>query len=308
MAADREKVSSGIDAQLRAASTSAGECGVEDQVGRVGVTPPIWGNMGKEPDDGPQTGPKAPQRGPGLPVVDGDRTTTTHGGPLVEIVVTGRHIDVPALLRTHAEEKLAKVAKLAPKAQRVDVEVSRERNPRMSEICERVELTCVSPGPVIRAEASAHEMLEAFDLAWAKLESRLRKAADRRHVHRGARTPVSVASATKELGDRAYSANGAATDAAQRAASVSDLAAIDDNPASDDADTNHAGPMLMREKLHKASPMTLDQALYEMELVGHAFFLFVDQESALPSVVYRRHGYDYGVIRIDTSPDPVARG
>jgi ribosomal subunit interface protein len=216
---------------------------------------------------------------------------------LVEIVVTGRHIDVPALLRAHAEDKLAKVAKLAPKAQRVDVEVSRERNPRMSEICERVELTCVSPGPVIRAEASAHEMLEAFDLAWAKLESRLRKAADRRHVHRGARTPVSVATATKELGERAYSANGAAVDAA-----------AGDAPGDDsDAATNHTGPMLVREKLHKASPMTLDQALYEMELVGHAFFLFVDQESALPSVVYRRHGYDYGVIRIDTSADSTAR-
>jgi ribosomal subunit interface protein len=212
---------------------------------------------------------------------------------LVEIVVTGRHIDVPPLLRTHAEDKLAKVSKLAPKAQRIDVEVSRERNPRMSEICERVELTCVSPGPVIRAEASAHEMLEAFDLAWAKLESRLRKAADRRHVHRGARTPVSVSTATKELGQRAYSANGATADSAPAAD-----AAADDEPA---------GPMLVREKLHKASPMTLDQALYEMELVGHAFFLFVDQDSALPSVVYRRHGYDYGVIRIDTSSDSTAR-
>jgi ribosomal subunit interface protein len=209
----------------------------------------------------------------------------------VEIVVTGRHLDVPALLRAHAEDKLAKVAKLAPKAQRVDVEVSRERNPRMSEVCERVELTCVSPGPVIRAEASAHEMLEAFDLAWAKLESRLRKAADRRHVHRGARTPVSVAAATKELGQLAYSANGAASA---------------DVPA-DDSDDQPAGPMLLREKLHKASPMTLDQALYEMELVGHAFYLFVDSESALPSVVYRRHGYDYGVIRIDTNSDQTAR-
>jgi ribosomal subunit interface protein len=226
----------------------------------------------------------------------------------VEIVVTGRHIDVPALLRTHAEDKLAKVAKLAPKAQRVDVEVSRERNPRMSEICERVELTCISPGPVIRAEASAHEMLEAFDLAWVKLESRLRKAADRRRVHRGARTPVSVATATKELGRRA---NGAALDAAQVAAAVAAVAAsASDDAAGDDPDGRgdgasdpSAGPMLVREKLHKASPMTLDQALYEMELVGHAFFLFLDKDSSLPSVVYRRHGYDYGVIRIDTTSD-----
>jgi ribosomal subunit interface protein len=198
----------------------------------------------------------------------------------VEIVVTGRHLDVPAQLRTHAEEKLAKVVKLAPKAFRVDVEVSRERNPRMSEICERVELTCVSPGPVIRAEAAAHEMLEAFDLAWAKLESRLRKAADRRRVHRGARTPVSVATATKGLLPSPVEVD-----------EVEDLYPLAERP----------GPMVVREKLHKASPMTLDHALYEMELVGHPFFLFVDLVTGLPSVVYRRHGYDYGVIRIDTT-------
>ncbi|HEY0869935.1 MAG TPA: ribosome-associated translation inhibitor RaiA [Acidothermaceae bacterium] len=207
----------------------------------------------------------------------------------MEIVVTGRHLDVPAQLRTHAEEKLAKVVKLAPKAFRVDVEVSRERNPRMSEICERVELTCVSPGPVIRAEAAAHEMLEAFDLAWAKLESRLRKAADRRRVHRGARTPISVATATRGLVE-------SPVESRVEAAESEDPYRLAEPP----------GPIVVREKLHKATPMTLDDALYEMELVGHPFFLFVESLSGLPSVVYRRHGYDYGVIRIDTADTPVA--
>jgi hypothetical protein len=56
---------------------------------------------------------------------------------------------------------------------------------------------------------------------------------------------------------------------------------------------------VVREKTHVAAPMTLDQALYEMELVGHDFFLFVDKESERPSVVYRRRGYDYGVITLD---------
>ena len=59
------------------------------------------------------------------------------------------------------------------------------------------------------------------------------------------------------------------------------------------------GPLVVREKSHLASPMTLDQALYEMELVGHDFYLFVDKESERPSVVYRRRGYDYGVISLD---------
>jgi hypothetical protein len=59
------------------------------------------------------------------------------------------------------------------------------------------------------------------------------------------------------------------------------------------------GPLVVREKSHHATPMTLDQALYEMELVGHDFYLFVDKESERPAVVYRRRGYDYGVISLD---------
>jgi hypothetical protein len=60
-----------------------------------------------------------------------------------------------------------------------------------------------------------------------------------------------------------------------------------------------SGPMVVREKTHTASPMSLDQALYEMELVGHDFYLFVDEKTKAPSVVYRRRGYDYGVIHLD---------
>lgn len=218
----------------------------------------------------------------------------------MDIVVTGRHIDVPARLREHAEEKLAKVAKLSPKAIRIDVEVSRERNPRMAEICDRVELTCISRGPVIRAEAAAPEMLEAFDLAWTKLESRLRRAADRRRVHRGVRTPTSVASATAGLRPRPDTLGSVAGSAQTNSSSSAD----DDRYPIGEPE----GPMLVREKLHTASPMTLDQALYEMELVGHAFFLFADKDSGLPSVVYRRRAYDYGVIRIDTRTDAATAG
>src|SRR5450432_1939341 len=177
--------------------------------------------------------------------------------PMVDIAITARHVEIPARLRTYAEEKLAKVAKLAPKAIRVEVEMSRERNPRMAEICERVELTCVSRGPVIRAEAAAPEMLEAFDLAWTKLESRLRRAADRRRVHRGVRTPTSVASATAGLSPPA---DAVAPAGGSVPASPSGAADDDRYPIGEPE-----GPMLVREKLHTASPMTLDQALYEME-------------------------------------------
>jgi len=218
----------------------------------------------------------------------------------VDIVVTGRRIEVPARVRAHVQEKLAKVAKLCPKAIRLDVEISRERNPRMSEICDRVQLTCVSRGPVIRAEARAETMTAAFDLAWAKLEARLRKSADRRRVHRGARTPLSVAAATAVLPPiPAVSGEPAASDG-----EPDPYAAKANHPEALAGEAGE-GPMLVREKLHRAAPMTLDQALYEMELVGHDFFLFCDKESGLPSVVYRRRGYDYGVIRLETQDGTV---
>ena len=211
---------------------------------------------------------------------------------MADVVISGRHVEVPAHLRAHIDDKLAKVSKLAPKAMRVDVQISRERNPRLAEICDRVELTCVSAGPVIRAEAAAPEMTEAFDLAWAKLESRLRRAADRKRVHRGVRTPISVASATAGL-----------TAVVPPGSSAAETIEPDDDARGGGANVDGSGsdgPMVVREKLHLAAPMTLDQALYEMELVGHAFFLFADRDTGLPSVVYRRHAYDYGVIRIDT--------
>ena len=207
---------------------------------------------------------------------------------MVDVVVTGRHLDVPAKLRAYAQDKLAKVEKLCPKAIRLDVEFSRERNPRLSEIRDQIQLTCVSRGPAVRAEAAADDMFAAFDLAWEKLEARLRRAADRRRVHRGARTPVSVAAATAaisaEENNSAAAGEQAPDDDADRFADLSRVTAN--------------GPMLVREKLHVTEPMTLDQALYEMELVGHDFFLFFDKETERPSVVYRRKAFDYGLLRL----------
>jgi len=203
----------------------------------------------------------------------------------VDVVVKGRHTEVGERFRTHTEAKLAKLAKLDAKVNRIDVEVCEERNPRLADQKSRVELTCRTRGPVVRAEAAASDMFVALDLAAAKLESRLRRAADRRRVHHGIRTPVSVAAATAAL-----SANGNGP-----------APAVADREGDEDVESGDASPFVVREKLHEAGAMTLDQALFEMELVGHDFFLFVDAEKGSPSVVYRRRGYDYGVIRLVTT-------
>ncbi|HUR73453.1 MAG TPA: sigma 54 modulation/S30EA ribosomal C-terminal domain-containing protein, partial [Sporichthya sp.] len=144
-----------------------------------------------------------------------------------------------------------------------------------------------------RAEAAAADPYAALDLAYGKLEVRMRKSADRRRVHHGSRTPVSVASATASLA----SSNGHGA-----TASAVVLEVDEDSLSWGDGglDVEGDGPLVVREKTHQADPMTLDQALYEMELVGHDFFLFVCAETQLPSVVYRRRGYDYGVIRLAT--------
>jgi ribosomal subunit interface protein len=213
----------------------------------------------------------------------------------VDIVVKSRHTEVSERFRRHAAEKLAKIEQLDSKVIRIDVEVSKEHNPRLADLCERIELTCRSKGPVIRAEAAADDKYAALDMAFGKLESRLRRAADRRRVHHGGKTPVSVASATAGL-----SANGDGPGAgALVEASSGEGDVADPDLAHDPYALAADGPMVIREKVHEAAPMTLDQALYEMELVGHDFFLFVDADSARPSVIYRRRGYHYGVIRLE---------
>jgi ribosomal subunit interface protein len=198
----------------------------------------------------------------------------------VDVVIKARHAQVSDSFRSIAQEKLAKMTRLEAGLERVDVEVCGERNPRQAERRMRVELTCRPRGHVVRAEAAAADELAAFDLAIAKLEMRLRRAADRRRVHHGSRTPVSLAAATSEVPVRAGSAE------------------PDGDGDAEDLEASDAVPYVVREKEHHAVPMTLEQALFDMELVGHDFYLFVEEGDGTPSVVYRRRGYDYGVLRL----------
>ena len=219
----------------------------------------------------------------------------------MEIIVRGRHTTVPPRFRQHAAAKLAKLEKLDQKAVRIDVEVSKERNPRQSDRRERVELTIRSRGPAIRAEAAADDRYTALDLAFAKLESRLRRASDRRKINKTdnvtLRSPALVTDAAAvPAAAPARNSNGAARPRAGELDDQDDLAEPDSHmvPIQMEGD----GPLVLREKVHAARPMTIDQALLEMELVGHDFYLFHDSECDRFSVVYRRRGYDYGVIRL----------
>jgi ribosomal subunit interface protein len=201
----------------------------------------------------------------------------------MDIVVKGRKAEVSDKFRLHATEKLSKVGRLDHRIFRLEVELCAEHNPRLAQMKDRVEVTCLSKGPVIRAEAAATDPYAALDRALDKLEARLRRAADKRRVHHGLRTPDSIHSP-------AAHANGS-----------SPLPTSDETDALADggtADEEETGGVVVREKTFEGTPMTLDEALFQMELVGHDFFLFPDVDSGFPSVVYRRKGYDYGVIRL----------
>jgi ribosomal subunit interface protein len=207
----------------------------------------------------------------------------------MEIVVNGRNSEISETFREHVSEKLARLEKYdsRQKINRVEVEITHEKNPRQHDTAAKVEMTLRSRGPAVRAEASSTDQHSALDAAIDKLESRLRRVSDRKRIHHGDKRPTSVAEATSSL-------------------PIGDL--VLDEPG-DDVPRSMAGPievegdcpLVVREKTHEGTPMTLDQAMYEMELVGHDFYLFMEKDSMRPSVVYLRKGYDYGVIHLDVT-------
>jgi ribosomal subunit interface protein len=217
----------------------------------------------------------------------------------VDIVVKGRNVEVPEHYRVHVAEKLEKVERYDQKLIRVDVELFHERNPRQSDHCQRVEITCVSRGPVVRAEARASDFYTALDNAITKLHARLRRAADRRRVHRGRRAPVSVAAATAGLRPELF-AYPEPVEYANEVPLPAPSANGEGGPVPAVEDVDDQPWHIVREKEHPGRPMTVDDALFQMELLGHDFYLFLDKDSGRPSVVYRRRAYDYGVIALGT--------
>ena len=202
----------------------------------------------------------------------------------MEIVVTGRHTQISDRFRAHLDEKLAKVPQLAPRIQRIDVVVSHEPNKRQAKACDRVEITCHMKGPIVRAEACLDDKYAALDVALDKLMERLRRAQDRRRVHRGRRVPESVAEATARIAPQdGLQAQGAAADESFDGDRFGELG---------------NSPIEVREKVHATTPMGLDQAVHDMELIGHDFYLYHDVDTDQPSVVYRRRGWSYGVIHL----------
>ena len=238
----------------------------------------------------------------------------------MEIVVTGRNVEVPDHFRVHVGEKVERLERYDHKIVGLEVELFHERNRRQLKNCQRVEITGRGCGPVARAEACAQDFYSALDAAIAKLESRLRRSHDRRRitarrstvlVGRGGQTMLLDAPPDVDVPGPRDSVDGALDPGLDRVLDgmpagmpdgLSDAPDVMDDPTAeldDDAEPDEHRPgQIVRRKVHTAHPMSVDDALSRMELVGHDFYLFADVETGAPSVVYRRKGYDYGVIRL----------
>ena len=192
----------------------------------------------------------------------------------MDVVVTARHCELSERFRDHVADKLGRLEKHDHRIMRVQVEVENERNPRQADRAVRIELTAYSKGPVIRAEAAAVDKMGALDLAVDKMAAQMSRANDRKvraHRNRPARASC-----------RRWTSPDTTDEDAVSERTVASMTVTGD------------GPPVVREKVHAARAMTLDQALYEMELVGHDFYLFVDQETHRPAVVYRRRAMTTG--------------
>ena len=206
----------------------------------------------------------------------------------MEVKITARNLTVSDRFREYVSDRTHKVEQLAHKVQSLDIKVTRHDHSRNSGPEDQVELTVFEPGHVIRAEAHAGDKFAAFDIALGKLSERLRRVSDRRKVHHGHHGSIG----TSEL-------------------AAHDFAELDIRPADSDvllgktppatapeAPDMGESPVVIRRKEFEATPMTLDDALYHMELIGHDFYLFLDSDTGKPSVVYRRKGWNYGVITL----------
>ncbi|MEV1129831.1 ribosome-associated translation inhibitor RaiA [Agromyces sp. NPDC049794] len=219
----------------------------------------------------------------------------------MELNIVGRNLGVTDRFRAYAAEKSEKIATLAERAISLDVKVTRhnEKNGNNNGL-DRVELTLVGKGPVVRAEADGTDKYAAFDVALGRMLERIRRAKDRRKVHRGQRRPTSLREAT-DLGFNEVGVQAAAPEVIERVRTGSIPVIEEQQPAAEEEDDYC--PVVIRRKVFASNPMTVDDALYYMELVGHDFYLFVDSETGRPSVVYRRKGWDYGLIGLDEQTD-----
>ncbi len=219
----------------------------------------------------------------------------------METNIVGRNLGITDRFRDYATEKAEKVAGLADKALALEIKVSRHHEKNGVTGSDRVELTLIGKGPLVRAEADGSDKYAAFDVAFGRLMERVRRAKDRKKVHRGgAHRPTSLHAASA-AGFSVVDITPADVETLERVRTGAIPIVSEETPVAETEE--EYSPVVIRRKVFASTPMTVDDALYFMELVGHDFYLFQDAETKRPSVVYRRKGWDYGVIELGDDAD-----
>ena len=205
--------------------------------------------------------------------------------PEAGVEITGRNVEVPEHFADRVKGKLAKIERLDPTLTFFHVELQHEPNPRRESEAERLQITATGKGHIARAEAKEDSFYAALETALGKMERSLRKVKVRReNVKSGHRAQKGTGEIAAELVAEAEAAKPAKEERY-----------ID--PYAETVEDVRPG-QVVRFKEHPATPMSVDDALSEMELVGHDFYLFINEENNKPSVVYRRHAFDYGLISL----------
>ncbi|MFA5607949.1 MAG: ribosome-associated translation inhibitor RaiA [Leucobacter sp.] len=206
----------------------------------------------------------------------------------MDVNIRGKNVGITDRFENYVESKTEKVAGLLPKAQAFEVRVSRlsDRSPKHGD---RVEITLIGPGPVIRAESSAGDKYSAFDMAYGRVLERIRRMKDKKNDRRG-RGRISLADAAAH--------DFSEVDITPAPAEVIDAVATGDVTEIQTEGEAAYTPVVIRSKEFPAEKLSVEEAVDQMELVGHDFFLFIDSGSDKPSVVYRRKGWNYGVISL----------
>jgi len=213
----------------------------------------------------------------------------------MDITLAAHGVVIPDRFKEYVDEKADKVLALAERAQNFQVKVSRENSSRGGASEDIVELTVMGKGPVIRAQAKSPDKYAAFDQALDHLIKRLRRAKDKKMVHHGRQRPESLS----ELSARGFEdidITPASVEVLRSVATGSIDVIVDDT----DSETSEESesPVVIRRKVFEPHVVTAEEAVDFMEVVGHDFYLFIDKETSRPSVVYRRKGWNYGVISL----------
>lgn len=217
----------------------------------------------------------------------------------METSIVGVGVGVTDRFRTVLEEKSTRIENIAPRAERLDVKVTYRAYHNGHQDDSTVELTLTGKGvPVVRAEAVDGDKFTALDLAVDKLCEQIRRAKQKRIDARNHPRKAHFEKGTGEL---------AGLDVQPAPIDVLKAVATGEIPVvSAENEEGEYSPVVIRTKSFDAEWMSVEEAVDRMELVGHDFFLFIDARTDQPSVVYRRKGWDYGVIALTTQAQPAA--